>query len=309
MDILRTPEERFRDLPSFPFEPRYVEVPAGSEEGDGSRALRMAYIDEGPRDAEVVLMLHGEPSWSFLYRKVIHEVVAAGFRAVAPDLIGFGRSDKPADRAFYTYQRHVDWMKAFLAAADLDRVTMLCQDWGGLIGLRIAGEEPDRFDRIVAANTFLPTGDQQMPDAFFQWRTFSQTVPELPVGFIVKSACARDLAPELVAAYDAPFPEERYKEGARAFPALVPASPDDPACEPNRKAWETLSKFNKPFLTAFGDSDPITRGADKVLQARIPGAQGQPHTTLVRAGHFLQEDDGAGLGQIVVHFIHKTPRP
>lgn len=298
MQVLRTPDERFRDLPGFPFEPRYVMVPTG-EEG----ALRMAYVDEGPRDGEVVLLLHGEPSWSFLYRKVIGVLAAAGLRAVAPDLIGFGRSDKPAAREDYTYLRHVDWVKAFLAATDLDRVTLVCQDWGGLIGLRIVGEEPERFDRVVAANTFLPTGDQPMPEAFFAWRQFSQTVPELPIGFILKSACARELAPEVMAAYEAPFPDESYKAGARAFPMLVPASPDDPASEANRRAWEALRRFEKPFLTAFGDSDPITRGGDRKLQELIPGAKGQPHTTLVRAGHFLQEDDGEALGQVVADFV------
>lgn len=303
MLVLRTPDERFRDLPGFPFEARHVEVPSGE---DG--ALRMAYVDEGPRDAEVVLLLHGEPSWSFLYRKMIGALTAAGLRAVAPDLIGFGRSDKPAAREDYTYQRHVDWVKSFLAATDLDRVTLFCQDWGGLIGLRIVGEEPDRFDRVVAANTFLPTGDQPMPEAFFAWREFSQTVPELPIGFIVRRGCAREVPPEVMAAYDAPFPEERYKAGARAFPALVPASPDDPASEPNRRAWETLRRFDKPFLTAFGDSDPITAGADRVLQSLVPGAKGQPHVTLARAGHFLQEDDGETLGQIVADLVRRTPR-
>jgi haloalkane dehalogenase len=304
MQVLRTPDDRFRDLPGFPFEPRYVEVPSGD---DG--ALRMAYIDEGPRgDGEVVLLLHGEPSWSFLYRKVIERIAAAGLRVVAPDLVGFGRSDKPAARTDYTYQRHVDWVKAFLSAMDLERVTLVCQDWGGLIGLRIVGEEPERFERVIAANTFLPTGDQPMPEAFFTWRQFSQSVPELPVGFIVKSGCARDVAPEVMAAYDAPFPDETYKAGARAFPMLVPASPDDPASEPNRRAWEVLKRFERPFLTAFGDSDPITRGADRFLQGLIPGAKGRPHTTLARAGHFLQEDDGGALGQVVADFVRQTPR-
>jgi haloalkane dehalogenase len=304
MQVLRTPDDRFRDLPGFPFEPRYVEVPSGD---DG--ALRMAYIDEGPRgDGEVVLLLHGEPSWSFLYRKVIERIAAAGLRVVAPDLVGFGRSDKPAARTDYTYQRHVDWVKSFLSAMDLERVTLVCQDWGGLIGLRIVGEEPERFERVIAANTFLPTGDQPMPEAFFTWRQFSQSVPELPVGFIVKSGCARDVAPEVMAAYDAPFPDETYKAGARAFPMLVPASPDDPASEPNRRAWEVLKRFERPFLTAFGDSDPITRGADRFLQGLIPGAKGRPHTTLARAGHFLQEDDGGALGQVVADFVRQTPR-
>lgn len=302
MRASRTPDERFRDLPGYDFEPHYVDIPSG-EEG----ALRVHYVDEGPRDAEVVLLLHGEPSWAYLYRKVIRVLRAAGLRAVAPDLIGFGRSDKPAERSDYTYQRHVDWTLAFMEAADLDRVTLFCQDWGGLIGLRLVAEEPHRFERVAAGNTFLPTGDQPMPEAFFQWRQFSQTVPELPVGFIVKTGCARELSPEAMAAYDAPFPDETSKAGARAFPMLVPAAPDDPASEPNRRAWKVLETFDRPFLTLFGDSDPITRGADRILQARIPGAKGQKHATLTRAGHFLQEDDGETLGQLLVDFIKDNP--
>lgn len=302
MKVQRTPDDRFARLPEFPYEPRYVEVPAG--DGD---TLRMAYVDEGPRDAPVVLMLHGEPSWSFLYRKVIAAVTAAGLRAVAPDLVGFGRSDKPASRDDYTYQRHVDWLRAFLDATGLRAITLLCQDWGGLLGLRLCGEEPARFARVVAANTFLPTGDRRPPDAFFAWRQFSQTVPEFPTGRIVAGAVARGLAPEVIAAYDAPFPDETYKAGARAFPALVPVDPDDPAAEANRRAWAGLEAFDRPFVTAFGDSDPITRGADLLLQARIPGARTRDHVTLTKAGHFLQEDVGAELGQVVVDLVAATP--
>jgi haloalkane dehalogenase len=294
MDVLRTPDERFASLPDMPWTPRYVEVP--SHLG----ALRMAYVDEGPRDGHPVVMLHGEPSWSFLYRKVIAPVTAAGLRAIAPDLIGFGRSDKPAQRDDYTYQRHVDWLRAFLDALALPRFTLLCQDWGGLLGLRLAGEEPDRFAAIVAANTFLPTGDQRPPDAFFAWRQFSQTVPEFPAGRIVGGACARPVAPEVIAAYDAPFPDESYKAGARAFPLLVPAAPDDPASEPNRAAWRGLARFERPVVTAFSDKDPITRGGDKRLQEAIPGARDQPHTTIANAGHFLQEDAGADLARVVM---------
>jgi haloalkane dehalogenase len=296
MDILRTPEERFERLPGYPFTPHYVDV-AG---------LRMHYVDEGPPDAAPVLLLHGEPSWSYLYRKMIPAIAAAGRRVVAPDLIGFGRSDKPAERGAYTYQAHVDWMAGFLRALRLTGITLVCQDWGGLIGLRLAGESPDEFARIVAANTYLPTGDEALPQAFFEWRQFSQTVPELPIGMILAHGSARAIAPEVLAAYEAPFPEERYKAGARQFPTLVPASPDDPAVPANRAAWEGLSKFERPFLTAFGDRDPITRGADKILQARIPGAAGQPHTTIENAGHFLQEDNGEELARVVVDFIAAT---
>jgi haloalkane dehalogenase len=294
MDILRTPDDRFDALPGYPFAPRYHELPGG---------LRMHHVDEGPAQGPVVLLLHGEPSWSYLYRKMIPVLAEGGLRAVAPDLIGFGRSDKPGHRSDYTYQRHVDWLVSFIEALDLRDITLFCQDWGGLLGLRIAAEHPDRFARIVASNTFLPTGDQPLPEAFFAWREFSQTVPELPVGSILEKGCARPLAPEVKAAYDAPFPDERYKEGARQFPALVPASPEDPASPPNRRAWEVLARWDKPFLTLFGDSDPITRGADKLLRAMIPGAGGQPHTTIARAGHFIQEDAGEELAAHLLRFV------
>ncbi len=301
MKLVRTPEERFALLPGYPFAPHYAEV----ADPDGTK-LRVHYVDEGPASADPVLMLHGEPSWSYLYRKVIPVVSGAGLRAVAPDLVGFGRSDKPTERGDYTYARHVGWMAALIEALDLRNITLLCQDWGGLIGLRLVAEHPERFARVVAANTFLPTGDQRPPDAFFAWQQFSQGVPEFPAGKIVSMACARGLADEQVAAYDAPFPDESYKAGARQFPMLVPSSPDDPAAPANRKAWEVLTRWNKPFLTAFGDSDPITRGGDRVLQAKIPGALGQPHRTLEKAGHFLQEDVGEELGTLVVDFVKRS---
>ena len=291
-DVLRTPDERFAALPDFPFAPRYVEV-------DG---LRVAYLDEGPPAAPPLLLLHGEPSWSFLYRKMLPPLVRAGHRVVAPDLVGFGRSDKPTDRRAYSYAQHVAWMVGFLDALALTRITLVAQDWGGLIGLRVAAEHEARFDRIVAANTFLPTGDHRPPDAFFAWQRFSQTVPELPVGKIVAGACARPVAPEVVAAYDAPFPDERYKAGARQFPLLVPTTPDDPAAAANRAAWEVLRRWSKPFLTAFSDGDPITRGGDALLQKLIPGTRGRVHPTIANAGHFLQEDAGEALAAGVVEF-------
>lgn len=299
MHVLRTPESQFNHLPDFPYTPHYAEIPSGE-----GQTLRMHYVDEGPRDAPALLMLHGEPSWCFLYRKIINVLLSSGFRAIAPDLIGFGRSDKPSSRADYSYQRHVDWVRALLDILNPSPLFLLCQDWGGLIGLRIAGEQPERFDGIIAANTFLPTGDQKLPDAFFQWREFSQSVPQFPVGQIVSMGCARPLSPETLAAYNAPFVDESFKEGARAFPVLVPASPEDPAAEANRKAWKGLLSYQKPFLTAFGDSDPITRGADKVLQNSIPGAAAQAHITLSKAGHFLQEDVGEELGQAAVNFMN-----
>jgi len=297
MEYARTPDERFADLPGYPFAPHYADV----------GGLRMHYIDEGPRDGEVVLMLHGEPSWSYLYRKMIPPIVAAGLRAIAPDLIGFGRSDKPLALEDYTYARHVAWVTSLVEQLDLRGATLVGQDWGGLIGLRVVAENPDRFARIVAANTFLPTGDNPPGEAFLRWQTFSQTVPELPIGRIIANGCRTPLPPEVVAAYEAPFPEERYKAGARIFPKLVPTAPDDPASEDNRRAWEVLKRWEKPVLCAFSDEDPITRNADRVLQALIPGTKGQPHTTITGGGHFLQEDRGAELADAIVRFVQATP--
>jgi haloalkane dehalogenase len=301
MNVLRTPDDRFRDLPGYPFAPNYLDVP-DSEGG----SLRVHYVDEGPRLAPPVLLMHGEPSWSYLYRKMIPVITGAGLRAVAPDLVGFGRSDKPSRREDYTYQRHVDWMEAFLLQLNLTDITLVCQDWGGLIGLRLVAGDPGRFSRVAAANTGLPTGDQKMPDAFLAWRKYSQETPEFPVGAIVAGGCAKPVPPEVVAAYDAPFPDETYKEGARIFPALVPASPDDPAAPANRRAWEVLRSFEKPFITAFSDADPITRGGEQVLRNFIPGAKDQPHTTIRGGGHFLQEDCGEELARVVVDFIRQT---
>ena len=285
--VLRTPDARFAALPDFPWSPKYLDV----------KGIRVARVDEGPADAPVMLLLHGEPSWSFLYRTMIPPLLEAGFRVVAPDLVGFGRSDKPADRGAYTYAAHVEWMRAVLVDLDLRGVTLFCQDWGGLIGLRLAAEEGHRFARVCAGNTYLPTGDERVPPAFHVWRAFARFTPVFPTGRIVKSGCVRGLAPEARAAYDAPFPSERYKAGARQFPLLVPTRPDDPASPANRRAWEALRNWEKPFLTLFGRNDPITRGAEKRLQSRIPGDAGQPHELLRGAGHFLQEDVGPELAQ------------
>ncbi len=301
MDTLRTPDDRFASLPDFPFAPHYVDI----ADGEGGE-LRVHYVDEGPSGAPPVLLMHGEPSWSFLYRTMIPILVDAGLRAVAPDLVGFGRSDKPSRRTDYTYQRHVDWMAGWLDAVDLQGATLVGQDWGGLIGLRLVAEHPERFARVVAANTFLPTGDRHPGDAFLAWQRFSQETPEFAVGKIVNGGCTTDLTPEVVAAYDAPFPDESYKEGARQFPLLVPSSPDDPAAGPNRDAWEVLREWTKPFLCAFSDQDPITRGADKVLRAEIPGCEGQPHAVISGGGHFLQEDRGEQLARVIVDFVNAT---
>jgi haloalkane dehalogenase len=296
METLRTPDERFANLPGYPFAPHYLDV-AG---------LRVHYLDEGPRDAAPVLLLHGEPSWSYLYRKMIPPLAAAGHRAIAPDLIGFGRSDKPVQREDYTYQRHVDWMRGVLTGLNLRNVTLVCQDWGGLIGLRLAAEHPERFARIVAANTFLPTGDRPAGPAFDAWKQYSQTTLNFHVGGIVKGGCVTALTPEVIAAYDAPFPDDRYQAGARQFPTLVPVTPDDPASVPNRKAWEVLRRWQRPFLTAFSDSDPVTQGGDRLFQEAIPGTKGQPHTTITGGGHFLQEDKGEELARVVIDFIART---
>jgi haloalkane dehalogenase len=301
MDVLRTPDERFHDLPDWDLEPRYATVTAH----DGTE-LRVAYVDEGPSDAAPVLCMHGEPSWSYLYRHMIPPLVAAGHRVVAPDLVGFGRSDKPAARSDYTYQAHVDWMSSWLEQVDLRDITLVCQDWGGLIGLRLVTAFPDRFARIVAANTFLPTGDRDPGDAFRNWQRFSQETEVFDSGVIVAMGTTTDLSPEVVAAYNAPFPEDRYTAGARQFPMLVPTSPDDPAAGPNRAAWEVLERWEKPFLCAFSDRDPITARADQPFMHKVPGAAGQPHTTIEGGGHFLQEDRGPELAEVVHRFIAAT---
>jgi haloalkane dehalogenase len=299
MESLRTPDDRFANLPGYPFEPHYVEIP----DGDGG-TLRVHHVDEGPADGPVVLLLHGEPSWSYLYRHMIPLLVDAGCRVIAPDLVGFGRSDKPAARADYTYARHVAWLSAHVFdQLDLSGITLVCQDWGGLLGLRLVAAEPDRFAAVVAGNTYLPTGDGTPGKAFLDWQNFSQTTPTFPVGMIVNGGCTTDLPDDVVAAYDAPFPDESFKEGARQFPLLVPTSPDDPEAPANRAAWEVLSRFEKPFLCAFSDQDAITRGNEKGLLERIPGTKGQAHTTIEGGGHFLQEDRGPALAEAVIGLV------
>ena len=305
MEAVRTPDERFTALPDFPFAPNYVEVPSGAApKSDGGAPLRVHYLDEGPAGGEIVLLMHGEPSWSFLYRKMIPVLTSAGLRCIAPDLVGFGRSDKPTARADYTYARHVEWMRAALFdALDLHDVTLVCQDWGGLIGLRLVGEHPDRFARVVTANTFLPTGDTPPGEAFLNWQNFSQTVEDFDIGVVIGLGCRSELSADVLAAYNAPFPDDSYKAGARQFPMLVPTSPDDPAAGANEKAWETLRAWTKPFLTAFSDKDPITRGGDRAFQRDVPGCAGQPHTIIEGGGHFLQEDRGAELAAVVASWI------
>ncbi len=302
MQKLRTPDDRFANLPGFDFSPNYIEVPSG----DGDE-LRIHYVDEGPRDGQTVLMMHGEPSWCYLYRKMIPIIVGAGHRAIAVDLVGFGRSDKPCQQDDYTYASHVEWMNAFLDSLDLTEITLVAQDWGGLVGLRLVAAQPDRFSRVVAANTGLPEGGQEPPQMFKDWLEFSQNVPELPVGDIIAGTATTEISDAIKAAYDAPFPDESYKAGARKFPALVPFDANDPGAIDNRKAWQVLENFDKPFLTAFSDSDPMTIDSEAIFQKRVPGARNQAHTTIANAGHFLQEDNGEALAAAVNIFIAANP--
>jgi haloalkane dehalogenase len=292
MRLLRTPDERFLDVPDFPFEPRYATV-------DGE--LRMAYVEAGPPDGEPVLLLHGEPTWSFLYRGIIPALAGAGLRVIAPDLVGFGRSDKPADVDDHSYARHVAWTAEFaFEALALPPVTIVGHDWGGLIGLRVATENPDRVARIVATNTGLPTGDQTMPDVWLRFREAVRTAPVLDVPRLVAAGCLVAPDPAVLAAYDAPFPDESYKAGPRAMPNLVPARPDDPAAPANRAAWQVLSTWDKPCLVAFSDSDPITAGMAPILAGVVPNAQS---VTIPKAGHFVQEDAAPALAAALTGFL------
>ena len=294
MDLIRTPAARFDDLPDYPFAPHWAEV-------DG---MRMHYVDEG--EGETVLLLHGEPTWSYLYRTMIPVLTEAGLRAVAPDLPGFGKSDKPTRIEDYSYAGLVGWLIEWMDAVDLDGVTLVCQDWGSLLGLRLVAEHPDRFARVVVANGFLPTGHEDIPMVFKLWQAFAIYSPWFPTGWIVQAGCRGWLDPAVRAAYDAPFPDRSYEAGARALPRLVPTDPEDPAAADNLRAWAALEQFDKPFLTAFATGDPIFRGTDRILQHRIPGAAGQPHTHIHGAGHFVQEDQGPELARVVADFIAQT---
>lgn len=295
MRVLRTPPERFDKIPDFGHLPRSATVTDG---------LQMAYVEAGPVGGEPVLLLHGEPTWSFLYRAVIPILADAGLRVIAPDLIGFGRSDKPAEVADHSYARHVEWVRAFaFDALDLRGVTIVGHDWGGLIGLRLATGHPERVARMVATNTGLPTGEQTMPDVWLRFREAVRTAPVLDVARLVRSGCRRPVPPEVLAAYDAPFPDESYQAAPRAMPNLVPTTPDDPASEDNRRAWRLLGTWRKPFLVAFSDSDPITTPMAPVLAHVVPGAAS---VTIAGAGHFVQEDAGGELGAAIAAFISRT---
>jgi haloalkane dehalogenase len=290
--VLRTPEGRFIDLPDFPYPPRYATVADG---------LRMAYVEVGPADGEPVLLLHGEPTWSYLYRAVIPILVDAGVRVIAPDLIGFGRSDKPAEIDDHSYARHVEWVRSFaFDALDLRGVTIVGHDWGGLIGLRLAMEHDERVARIVATNTGLPTGDQQMPEVWLRFREAVRNAPTLDVARLVRAGCRSPVSSETLRAYEAPYPDETYKAAPRAMPNLVPTTPDDPATAANRAAWQRLSEWDRPFLVAFSDSDPITSAMGPVLARVVPGAES---VTIAGGGHFVQEDAGAQLGAAIARFV------
>ena len=284
MNILRTPDSRFENLLDWPFKPHYTQITDAAT----GQSLRLACVDEGPRDGPTVLLMHGEPTWSYLYRHIIPRLVELGCRVVAPDLIGFGRSDKLAERNDYTYERHVAWLSTWLTTMDLREITLFCQDWGGLLGLRLVAAFPERFARVLAGNTVLPVGTDP-GKGFMDWLAYSQTTNDLPIGQIVSMGVTRKLSRDEIAAYDAPFPDASYKAGACQFPTLVPITPQHASVTENLAAWRVLAAFDKPFITAFSDNDPVTKGADLVFQKRISGAKGQAHVTL-RGGHFLQED-------------------
>lgn len=305
MKTIRTPDDRFDDLPGFPYVPNYAEMPADGTDG---ATLRVHYLDEGPADADPIVLMHGEPTWSYLYRHMIGPLVDAGHRVIAPDMVGFGRSDKPTEQGDHSYARHVEWMTGLVFDhLDLRHITLFCQDWGGLIGLRLVAAEPDRFDRVVVGNTGLPTGHGAPSEAFLAWQSFSQSADDFPVGAIIGAGCTTELSADVVAAYDAPFPDDAFKAGPRVMPALVPTSTADPASAANIAAWEVLGSFERPLLTAFSDGDPITAGGAAPFESKVPGAQGQQHSVIKGGGHFLQEDRGPQLASVIDRFIADNP--
>jgi haloalkane dehalogenase len=318
-DVLRTPDDRFEGLPDFPFEPHYAEV-----EADGLDPVRMHYLDEGPADGPVALLLHGQPTWSYLYRTVVPVLVDAGIRVVAPDNIGFGRSDKPALATDYTYARHIAWTRSLVAGLDLRDITLVAQDWGGPIGFSVLAAEPDRFARVVAANTILHTADPALAgrltwavhglddsrvvleQTLVDYLLHTQRAPDLRASDFVGAATTTPLAPGVLAAYDAPYPSPEYTAGLRQMTALLPLTRNDVGARIGRRTMRALERFDRPFVTAYSDGDPATRGWDEVFQERVPGARGERHVTIAGAGHFLQEDAGPELGRVVGEAIRTT---
>ncbi|RAU96423.1 haloalkane dehalogenase [Mycolicibacter senuensis] len=301
MQTLRTPDDRFVDLPDFGYSPQFCDL----DDDDGG-TLRVAWVADGPEEADPILMLHGEPSWSYLYRKMMPILAEAGHRVICPDLVGFGRSDKPTQASDHTYARHVEWMRALaFDHLDLQNVTLVGQDWGGLIGLRLVAENPDRFSGVVVANTGLPTGDIPMPEIWWRFRESIQTAPKIDVGWFVQSGCRKPMTDSARAGYDAPFPDDSYCVGPRTMPSLVPTSPEDPAAAANRAAWATLCASETPMLVAFSDGDPITGAMGPIFQREMRGARGRAHPVIHDAGHFLQEDAGEELARHIVEFLRR----
>ena len=301
MKVLRTPDKQFQDLIDWPYEPHFTEVP----DGDGG-TLRIHHVESGPSDAPTVLLLHGEPTWGFLYRNIMSGLADAGIRSLVPDQIGFGKSDKPSTQVDYTYERHVTWMQNWLDANAPEEIFFFGQDWGGLIGLRLVAANPKKFSGLVLSNTGLPDGNASPTEAFMAWQKFSQTAENFPIGNIINGGCLTDLPPEVIDAYNAPFPDDSFKEGARIWPSLVPTSPEDPSSPSNQKAWEVLKNFDKPVICAFSDQDPVTRGGEKAFISSIPGTADQPHTTVKNAGHFLQEDQPDQVVRILIDLIARS---
>jgi len=293
--ILRTPESYFKDLKDYPFQPHFMRIDN----------LQIHYIDEGPVDNDPVLLLHGVPAWSYLYRHLIKKISESGCHVIAPDLIGFGKSDKLLKAKSNSYQSHVEWITEFINKLNLKGITLFCHDWGSLIGLRIAAQHPDLFERIIVSNGMLPTGEHKINPAFRLWKYFARYCPFIPVDLVIEAGTLRKLDKEEKKAYRAPFPSSKYKAAIRALPFRVPLLPEDPESIINKHLWKSLSSWKKPFLTVFGNKDPITNGGDEYLQKRIPGAAGQDHIRL-DAGHFIQEDKFEELAEIIIRFHKKS---